>query len=133
MSIKFNGFDEVLKELEKQMKSSQLSKVTNKALEKGAEVVKKEVVKEFEKFKDTGASIEEIVISKVSVRGGEKSVKLGWNGPKGRYRIIHLNEFGYDKNGKKIKPKGYGALKHAIDNSQQAYFDSVYKELKQNQ
>lgn len=132
MSVKFNGFDEVLKELEKQMNPSQVSKFTNEALQAGAEVVKDEVVKEFKKFKNTGASIEEIVISKVSTREGVKTVKLGWNGPKGRYRIIHLNEFGYDKNGKKIKPKGYGALKRAIDNSQNGYFTAVHKELKKH-
>ena len=132
MSVKFNGFDDVLKELEKQMKPRQLSKVTNDALEKGAEVVKEEVVKELKKFEDTGASIEEIVISKVSTRDGVKTIRLGWNGPKGRYRIIHLNEFGYDKNGEKVKPKGYGALKRAIDNSQKDYFETVGKELKKH-
>lgn len=132
MSVKFNGFDDVIKELEKQMNPRQVSKVTNKALQVGAEVVKDGVVGEFEKFKDTGASIDEIVISKVGTHDGVKSIKLGWNGPKERYRIIHLNEFGFDKNGRKIKPKGYGALNSAIKSSEKKYFDTVYRELKKH-
>lgn len=129
MSVKFNGFDDVIKELEKQMNSRQVSKVTNEALQAGAEVVKNEVVKEFIKFKDTGSSIEEIVVSKVGTKDGVKTIKLGWNGEKERYRIIHLNEFGYDKNGRKIKPKGYGAIKRAVDNSRKGYIETVNKEL----
>lgn len=132
MSVKFNGFDDVIKELEKQMNPRQVSKVTNKALQVGAEVVKDGVVGEFEKFKDTGASIDEIVISKVGTHDGVKSIKLGWNGPKERYRIIHLNEFGFDKNGRKIKPKGYGALNRAIKSSEKKYLDTVYRELKKH-
>lgn len=132
MNVKFNGFDDVLKELEKQINPRQVSKVTNEALQAGAEIVKDRVVGEFEKFKDTGASIDEIVISKVGTRDGVKTIKLGWNGPKERYRIIHLNEFGFDNNGRKIKPKGYGALNRAIKLSEKKYFDTVYKELKKH-
>lgn len=132
MSVQFEGFEEVLQKLDKQKSDRELSKITKQALIKGAEVVKKEVAKEFVKFKDTGASIDEIVISNVTSKQGVKQIKIGWNGPKGRYRIIHLNEFGYNEHGHRVKPSGFGAINRAIQNSRQDYLQTVLRELKKH-
>ena len=35
-------------------------------------------------------------------------------GPTGRYRIIHLNEHGYTRNGKKYTPRGFGVIAKTI-------------------
>ncbi|SFP80980.1 hypothetical protein SAMN05421839_1771, partial [Halolactibacillus halophilus] len=50
-----------------------------------------------------------------------------WKGPNGRYRIIHLNEWGTINN---PNPAGKGAIARALKNSEKAYRDAVRKALK---
>ncbi|AOH53349.1 hypothetical protein ABE28_003215 [Peribacillus muralis] len=130
MSVEFKGFEDIYKNLQNQLSEQALSRVTNKALIAGAKEVSKAVSDEFDDFKDTGASQDEIVIGKVTSSNGYKSVLVGWNGPKERYRLVHLNEFGYNRNGIKIKPKGYGSIQRAISNSEGAFLHAVTKEMK---
>jgi hypothetical protein len=130
MSVEFKGFEEVYKNLQNQLSEQALGRVSSKALTAGAHVVAATISKEFEKFKDTGASEEEIIVGKVTNQNGFKSVLVGWNGPKERYRLVHLNEFGYNRNGEKIKPRGYGSIQRAVSNSEGAFLLAVTKELK---
>ncbi|WP_260286359.1 hypothetical protein [Peribacillus aracenensis] len=130
MSVEFKGFEDVYKKLQKQLSEQALSRVSNKALMAGANVVSKAVSDEFEAFKDQGWSQEEIVVGKVTSKNGFKSILVGWNGPHERYRLVHLNEFGYNRNGKKVKPRGYGSIQRAISNSEGAFLHAVTKEMK---
>ncbi|PJN91263.1 hypothetical protein CVN76_05850, partial [Bacillus sp. mrc49] len=77
MSVEFKGFEDIYKNLQNQLSEQALSRVTNKALIAGAKEVSKAVSDEFEDFKDTGASQEEIVIGKVTSSNGYKSVLVG--------------------------------------------------------
>lgn len=130
MSVEFRGFEEIQKKLQAQLSEQALGRVQNKALTAGAHEVSKAISKEFVEFKDTGASEEEIVVGKVTSKNGFKSVLVGWNGPKERYRLVHLNEFGYNRNGEKVKPRGYGSIQRAISNSEGAFLHAVTKEMK---
>lgn len=135
MSVEFRGFDEIQKKLQQQLSEKNLKKVTDKALLKGAEVVKKEVLKGLDTFEDTGGTIDELIVGKPVTKKGYRLVKLGWNGPKDRYRIIHLNEFGYDRDGKRYgkgELKGFGQIQKAIKNSEQSYVDAVREEMKKH-
>ncbi|MFB6800450.1 HK97 gp10 family phage protein [Peribacillus butanolivorans] len=130
MSVEFRGFEEIQKKLQEILSEQSLSRVQNKALTAGAHEVSKEISKEFVEFKDTGASQDEIVVGKVTSRNGFKSILVGWNGPKERYRLVHLNEFGYNRMGMKIKPSGYGSIQRAISNSEGAFLHAVTQEMK---
>ena len=134
MSVEFRGFDEIQKKLQEQLSEKNLKKVTDKALLKGADVVKKELEKGLKTFEDTGATGDELVIGKPVTKKGYRLVKLGWNGPKERYRIVHLNEFGYDRNGQRYTSelKGFGQIQKAITRSKQPYIDAVREEMKKH-
>jgi hypothetical protein len=122
MSVKISGLDKLLKELEQRYGKENIQRVSDKALTDGAEVFVEELKSQFASFKDTGASIEEITISEPLWVGDARTVKVHWRGPKGRYRIIHLNEFGTVKN---PNPAGKGAIARAMISAESAYRKAV--------
>jgi|SRR5699024_2727591 len=118
MSVEVKGEAKLLAELERRLGAKRMQKVSDKALEKGAKVFVAELKRQFQTFRDTGASIEEITISSPMTVGGVRTIKVHWKGPKDRYRIIHLNEFGTVKN---PNPRGKGRIAVALRNAESAY------------
>ena len=127
MSVKITGMDKLTRELEmKYGKASMQSKV-DKALKAGADLFVKSLKEEFESFKDTGASIEEMTISEPYTSSGVRTITVKWKGPKRRYTIIHLNEYGTIK---EPKPRGKGAIARTLENSRKAYRKVLRDSLK---
>jgi hypothetical protein len=83
---------------------------------------------QFATFKDTGASIEEMTISDPLWVSGVRTIKIHWRGPKDRYRIIHLNEFGTVQN---PSPRGKGAIARAMRNAESAYRNAIKKAIRE--
>ena len=104
-----------------------MQKISDKALLEAANEFVKVLKQEFESFKDTGASIEEITITGPIWEKGVRIVKVHWKGPHNRYRIIHLNEWGTINN---PNPAGKGAIARALKNSESAYSNAVKKALR---
>ncbi|MBC1233629.1 hypothetical protein [Listeria booriae] len=129
MSVEFKGMDGILKELENKCGPRKLNQVTTNALKKGSEVVKEDMVQAFGAFADTGASQNEIIVSVPRTIQGVKQVRLGWNGPKARWRMIHLNENGYTKTGRRITPRGFGTIRKTVDSSSKKFSNIVQNEL----
>ena len=121
-----DGVEEVNAELEKRFGGANLSRIVDKALIAGAKTIKQEIETNFESFKDTGASKDEITISKPMTLNEERTVVIYWSGPKKRYTIIHLNEFGTIKN---PNPRGKGAIDRAMRAGRDVYFRTVKNEL----
>lgn len=135
MSVKIKGIEGVTDKVHQEIQNL-ISKTETECLLKGAEVVKTAIIKEFGKFKDTGASINEIKISKPIKFNNKSKVTLYWDRPNKRYKIIHLNEYGYTKHGKKkaskIKPRGFGAIQRALLLSRNNYKDAVSNGFRSN-
>ncbi len=130
MSVNITGFDEMMTSIEKSLGSQKIEALSKKALLSATPEVSKRIRENLELFKDTGASIEEIKEKLVKVSGHELKVKIYWEGPKDRYKIIHLNEKGYDRNGKRYNPRGKGAIARALRSSEGPYFSKVEEVLK---
>ncbi|MEK5524140.1 hypothetical protein [Heyndrickxia sp. FSL W8-0423] len=128
MSVKITGQEKLLKELEKRFDKAKIQRISDKALLSGAKVFVKELRSQFESFKDTGASIEEITISEPMWIAGVRTIKVHWRGPKGRYRIIHLNEWGTINN---PNPPGKGAVARALKNAEKAYRSAIKNAIKE--
>ena len=122
MSVQIKGLDKVLADLEKRFGEEKVRKISDQALKDGAKAFVKELKNQFESFKDTGASIDEITISKPMYVNGIRTIKIHWRGPEGRYRIIHLNEWGTVKN---PDPRGKGAIARALRNAENAFHTAV--------
>jgi len=122
MSVQIKGLDKLLADLEKRLGPDKIRNISDHALKEGARVFVEELRAQFELFKDTGASIDEITISEPMTIGGVRTIKIHWRGPNNRYRIIHLNEWGTVKN---PNPRGKGAIARAMRNAESAYKAAV--------
>lgn len=115
MSVEIKGMDEVLNKLSEKLSDRALSRAENAALKPAGELVEKEVKGAVSAFADTGAETDEVVVGKAHKVAGENIIRVGWNGPKNRYAIVHLNEFGYTRGGKHFTPRGFGVLQKTYD------------------
>ncbi|EAF3541671.1 hypothetical protein E5H15_02435 [Listeria monocytogenes] len=129
MSVEVTGVEELERQLVSLFGRENLPQLVDPALIAGATLVAKTLKSEFVQFKDTGASIDEINIEKPSYDKGVRSIKIDWKGPKDRYKIIHLNEYGYTRNGKKITPSGTGSIARTLRISERAYRQIVQKKI----
>ena len=126
LTVEVNGIEKVEAELAKKFSKESLDKITDRALIAGAQVIKAELRKNFELFKDTGASRDEITISKPMILNGVKSIIIYWSGPKNRWHIIHMKEFGTVKN---PNPRGKGAIERSIKSGKKEYLRVVAAEI----
>ncbi|WP_226677201.1 HK97-gp10 family putative phage morphogenesis protein [Mesobacillus jeotgali] len=122
MSVKVTGMKKLLGDLENRLGKEALQQVSDKALLAGAEIFVDELKRQFETFKDQGYSLEEITVAGPMWEKGNRIVKIHWRGPHGRYRIIHLNEWGTVKN---PNPPGKGKIALAMRNCEKAYIKAV--------
>ncbi|WP_425203202.1 hypothetical protein [Priestia megaterium] len=122
MSVQIRGLNKLLSDLEKHLGPDKIRNISDQALKEGARVFVEELKAQFELFKDTGASIDEITISEPMTIAGVRTIKIHWRGPDNRYRIIHLNEWGTVKN---PNPRGKGAIARAMRNAENAYKAAV--------
>lgn len=132
VSAKVVGLDEVLSNLDKQYGKTKVNKATKEALEVSGRLAKVRLQQAMSKFQDTGRSRKEVVSGNVKTVNGIKKVKVGWSGDGAgqRWRLVHLNEFGYSPHGvfsgrsnatdsggySFYKPRGYHAIQDAFDN-----------------
>ena len=127
MSFQIRGLDQMLREVETRLAGEAAQRLKDEALKAGAAVFKKELISQLQTFRDTGATVDEVQFSEPEWVNGERVVKVFWKGPRNRYAIIHLNEFGTIKN---PNPRGKGKIALALRNSEKAYRAAVREVLK---
>ncbi|WP_349421247.1 hypothetical protein [Staphylococcus felis] len=127
MVIKLKGMKELERELENRYGKAKMKRIVDESLIIGGNIIVQNIKSNFEDFKDTGTSKAEVKLSKPFTLNGVRTIKIHWKGPKGRYRIIHLNEFGTIKN---PSPRGKGAVERALRSGREAYFQAVKQRLK---
>lgn len=128
MSVKVTGVEQMLAEIRRRVKQVS-DKDAADAVKDGASIVHEHMQTNFKAFADTGASKDEMKISEVRTESGKMKVFIYWEGPRHRYRLIHLNEKGYTRNGKRYMPRGVGAIARALRSSEEVYFHRVRRKL----
>lgn len=131
-SVELKGVTELVKQLEDKFGRKRTQEINDKALKKAGSYFKKELESAFDKFKDTGASKDEIKLSELMMIHGVRGIMVYWEGPMDRYRIIHLNEWGYERNGKEYIPRGYAAIAKTLKASEQKYRSIIKEEIRKN-
>nr|DAI91459.1 MAG TPA: tail component [Caudoviricetes sp.] len=129
-NVEFKGVTETIQALEKKLGTKKIRKVTRDAIDEGASDVEEQLKWALLTFKDTGATVDEVVRSLASYKNYNAEAEIGWNGPKQRYRLIHLNEWGYTRNGRQIKPRGFGVITKSLKSSEKIYLNAVARELR---
>lgn len=124
INIKMTGVNELLAELENRLGKQSMERISDAALLKGAELF----VKILNAYIGTnGKYAKGWTVADTSIEGpvyidGVKTVKIHWNGPNGRYRIIHLNEWGTVKT---PNPPRKGAIAKAMRQAEQVYRNAI--------
>ena len=131
MTVTVKGDKEIIAYLEKKYGRSATKRITDFALTKGGQKVVQIIKNNMKSFKDTGESVEETTVSKPMTINGVRTVKIHWRGPKERYRIIHLNEYGhFDRAGKWVNTAGKGVIENAMREGRETYFRTVKEEMR---
>ncbi|WP_210139107.1 hypothetical protein [Staphylococcus sp. GDY8P82P] len=131
MTVTVKGDKEIIAYLEKKYGRSATKRITDFALTKGGQKVVQIIKNNMKSFKDTGESVEETKVSKPMTINGVRTVKIHWRGPKQRYRIIHLNEYGhFDRAGKWVNTAGKGVIENAMREGRETYFRTVKEEMR---
>lgn len=118
MSVEIKGVDALQKELERRFGGENMKRISDAALKEAANNFLESLKKELATFKDTGATVEEATLTDPFDKNGVRTISVHWRGPKNRYRIIHLNEYGTIKN---PNPKGKGAIARTLKNAESQY------------
>lgn len=121
MSVKITGVNEVLNKLENKFSQAKMTRIEKRALNVAGQLVARNLRKAVSSYKDTGATVREIKVSTPRRKDGVVQLKVGWDGAgaEQRWRLVHLNEFGYTRNGKTYAPRGLGVIKKSYDTSKQ--------------
>lgn len=132
MSVKIRGMKKLQDDLERKLGKVRMQLVTDQALRAGAKVFVEELKRQVATFSDgigqsEGYTLKEIAVSEPFTQAGVRTIKVHWKGPHGRYRIIHLNEFGTVKN---PNPRGKGKIAIALRNSEKEYARVVRKAIR---
>ena len=131
-NVDCKGVNETLRAMENRLGDKKVRSIARKAINSGAEKVEKRLQSDMLVFKDTGYTIDEVVRKNATYRNYKAEAEIGWNGPHQRYRLIHLNEWGYTRNGRQIKPRGFGVITKSLKNSEPVYFETAASEVKRN-
>ncbi|MFQ3902720.1 hypothetical protein ABLV98_05780 [Staphylococcus sp. 50Mo3-1] len=127
--VKLKGEKELMKKMEAKFGQKAMQVKNDKALIEASDFLKEELKYQFEDFRDTGATIQEMKRGNPETVAGQRRIMIHWEGPKERKNIIHLNEHGYTRNGKKYTPQGYGIIAKTLDASQTKYRGIIRREL----
>ena len=131
MTMTLKGDKEIIAYLETKYGKSAMKRITDFALTKAGNKVVSIIKGNMKSLEDTGESVEETTLSKPMTIKGVRTVKIHWRGPKQRYRIIHLNEYGhYDRSGKWINTAGKGVIENAMREGRETYFRTVKEEMR---
>ena len=121
------GFDDVLRNIEARLGDAKVKRATSHALKTVADETLEEFKGALQVYKDTGATIESATAGRVTgLAAGVPVVKIGF-GEGSRWRLVHLNEFGYSKN---PHPRGFGVIRRFSEAHAKTYKYRVASHLK---
>ncbi|EKF51719.1 HK97 gp10 family phage protein [Lactococcus garvieae] len=119
------GFDEVIANLERKLSPARVQRVVNKSLRNTADVA----VNELKSVQGAGETASGVTHGNVSRATGVPIIKIGNKGK--HWRLVHLNEFGYTRNGKTFSGARQGALRRFAQSQEQKFPEIVRKELEE--
>lgn len=130
MDAKISGLKKLESELERRFGQKNVQRISDSALNKGSDVFVDELKSQYRSVNwagyDTGAIIREITVSEPYWLNGARTVRVHWEGPKNRYAIVHLNEFGTVNN---PNPPAKGTVAKAMRSAEKAYAAAIRKEV----
>lgn len=131
--FKCEGLDELIKYFEGFSNDPAFKQLEKKAVKEGSNIVKESIANSLESVNGPyrkGYSTSDLVAGNPKKKNDEVISTIGWNGAHQRWRLAHLNEFGYSKGGKTYEPAMIGRIEKGIENSKEKYIETVSKTIK---
>lgn len=128
--FKITGLEDLEKAILETYSGAKAKKIRKVALNAGGDVIVDHLKKNFESFKATGYSKDEIMRTDARTKNEVEELKVGWDGAHERWRLVHLNEFGYTKLGKQYTPRGFGVIGKTIVETRGDYENAVAAKLR---
>lgn len=133
MAVRIYGVTRLVKELDSKFGKRRMNAIVSDALDKASLVMGMEIQRQLKTFKDTGATMNEMTIRPPRDDRKGQSAIIHWQGPKSRYRIIHLNEWGhFTRDGRFRKPAGFGKIAKALQNGKKQYSAVLRDEIRRS-
>lgn len=133
MKVNIKGQKQLERELQRKFGKVNVQRVSDLALKAGAEVFVKELKSQYNSVnwatkppQRTGAIIDEITISEPYTLRGVRTIRVHWKGPKNRYALVHLNEFGTVNN---PNPPAKGTIAKSLKAAENAYRKAIRREI----
>jgi len=123
-NFEIKGADEIVANLEKQFSERRVSSIVNKAINTAADEYTEGLAKAISSYKDTGATVDETTHGRATKNSSGRHI-----GPMQRYKLIHLNEFGYVRHGRSYSPRGMGVIQGYIDGSRNQFLSNMRENL----
>lgn len=121
------GIDDVLRNLEARLGDTKVKRATSRALKAVANETLEEFKGALQVYKDTGETVESATAGRVTgLASGVPVVKIGF-GEGSRWRLVHLNEFGYAQN---PHPRGFGVIRRFSEAHAKTYKYRMASHLK---
>ena len=130
VNVNVTGVDEILKELEQRLSPAKVTRISNQALRVVGQYGVMKLKTAVSSYRDTGKTVNEITATKPRKSGGGRMIKIGWSGDGTRWRLVHLNEFGYTRFGKTYSPRGFGKIQSVEDDLGKHAEEVIAYELK---
>lgn len=133
--ISVTGVEDVLLAINNKLGKTRRERISREAINNAAELAEDDLKEVTRTFQDTGRTTDETTHSKARKIGGEiYQVKVGW-GPGSRWRLEHLNEFGFVRNGRSYPPngniRGFGKLRVFAEEQKTVYVERMKDKLEE--
>ncbi|AXQ79426.1 hypothetical protein DDV21_010230 [Streptococcus chenjunshii] len=123
---KLKGYDELIRNMEKKLGPDKVKRAVNKSLRETSKLIEPDFKDAVSSYKDTGATVNAVVISGVKRDMGIPSIKLGFTSP--RWNLVHLQELGYSRN---PSPRGFGVIRRFSNELEGVYPKLIAEKLKE--
>ena len=123
------GFDELQAKLREKFSEARVKAIESKALIAAADEAVVDLKQTLGQFANSGDTVEGVVHGNVSRSSGFPVIKIGNNGK--HWRLVHLENNGFTRNGKSYRYRSFGALQKFSDLQGKKFVESAQKNLKE--
>lgn len=131
-SFNIKGIEQLEKAIMEKYEGTKARSIQKQTIADASEIVVEKLRGNYEKVNgkySKGYTAAEVMSGNPTIKNEVTSAKVGWNGSKNRWRLIHLEEWGYVRSGKQYKPPSYRTIEKTLKEVEQPYLEEIRKGL----
>lgn len=127
MNIK--GFEEIEAKLKAKFSEARVKSIESKALRAAGDDAVEDLKSTLSQFANSGDTVDGVVRGNISRASGIAKIKIGNNGK--HWRLVHLENNGFTRNGKSYRYRSFGALQKFANSQGKKFVESAQHSLKE--